>query len=1048
MKKILFFVFFVISYWSNAQYATTHYIAPSPWQYWSNANEVVISTRETGTISVNLKKSDGTFITTLSVTASSPVSYRFTGVPSSLARNNTGVTYTDRGLIVEATGAVLVNMRNIASDTTGADASTIKGNASLVSFGNEGRGLEFRLGYYRSSYTGLATGSPIYSVMAIEDNTEVSLNGTVLTTLNGGESRLFTAAMGALLTADKSVVVNVGSYGDTPQTCSGNGEDGTVDQVAPVSVLGSQYIVVRGSGSSGNGTNDPEQTTIVATQPGTSVQVINYNSLGFQTSTPLTYNLTNAGSYQTFHHGDGSNQYSSSFIVSNNPVIVYSGTAVNCETDISTVMPIGGCAGSTNIITRKFIDYSGTNLPYFGYILIESQTEPVLLNGQNIETLTGNSRIAVGTTGFYMLRFNNTNIGNPTAIQIQSVARLTTSIVQQGTGFSMSGFFSAFNDSPETPTEVSSTPCSSTLTTTPGLDPYQWYLNGVLIAGVNSDTYTVTETGNYSVNGTRTCGQTLTSAPTYVEINPCSDLAVQKTVLSTTGNQAVFEIVASNIGQNDDTNVVVTDVLPSGYTFVSYTATNGTGTYDNTTGIWTIGNLAHGDSETLTVTVTINPTGNHNNIATISGTNHDVDTTNNTSQASATYPAPDISFTKESEFSAYHNIGDVIQYELVVTNNGSVAITNFQITDTNADAGSISPATISSIGAGASVTVTATHTITLADVQAGQVINQASVTFTNPQGGTLTVLSDDPSTVATDDATIVDVVYEADLEIVKTNGQTMYYAGTTTVYTITVTNNGPSDATNVVVSDLIPVGITDMSWTGNGQSGTGDLNDTIATLLVGDTVTYEVTVDIPVQFIGDLTNVVTASSSDVPDPDLSCPRCTDIDVECTSMGPSSLSASVVGGQFSNQAVVTVQTTGGDGNFIYWMDEEGLPQYDGYFTNVPSGEHTIYVQSADGCGDVLTTQVIVLNYPRFFTPNGDGYNDYWQVIGLENQPDSRIYIFDRYGKLLKEISTTGQGWDGTYNGHQLPSTDYWFKLSYRDPMTNESNEFRSHFSMKR
>ncbi len=1043
MKKIFLFVFFAVSYWSNAQYATTHYIAPSPWQYWSNANEVVISTRETGTITVELRKSNGTLITTLSVTASSPVSYRFTGTASSLSRNDLGINYSDRGLIVTATAPVLVNMRNIASDSSGTSNSNIKGNASLVSFGNEGRGIEFRLGYYRSSYTGLATGSPIYSVMATENNTVVSLNGTVLTTLNNGQSRLFNAAIGDLLTADKPIVVNVGSYGDTPQTCGGDGEDGTVDQVAPVSVLGQQYIVVRGSGSSGNGSNDPEQTTVVATQPGTSVQVIHYNSSGFQMSTPLTYNLANAGSFQTFHHGDSSNQYSSSFIVSNNPIIVYSGTAVDCETDISTVMPIGGCSGSTNIITRKFIDYSSTDLPYFGYILLESQTEQVFLNGQDIESLTGNSRIAVGSTGFYMLRFNNDDIGNPVTIQIQSLSRLTTSIVQQGTGFSMSGFFSAFNDSPDTPTEVSVDQCSTTLTTTHGLDPYQWYLDGQLISGANSDTYVATETGNYSVQGQRSCGQTLTSAPAYIEVNICTDLAVQKTVVSTQNDQVVFQIVASNIGENDDTNVQVSDLLPTGYSYSSYSAT--AGTYNPTTGIWNLGTLAVGESETLTVTVIINPTGDYVNIAQISGINIDIDTSNNTSQAIATYPVPDISFSKESEFSVYYNLGDVIQYELIVTNNGQMAVTNFQVTDTNADTGSISPAAISSINPGESVTVTASHTVTMADIQAGEVINQASLTFANPQGGTITMLSDDPSTANADDPTVVTIQYQADLEVVKTNSQTMYYADSTTIYTITVTNNGPSNATQVMVSDLVPGGIINMSWEGNGQIGTGDLNDTIPVLFVGESVVYEVTVDIPIQFTGDLTNVVIVSST-VPDPNPDCPRCIDTDIECTAMGPTALSASVVAGQFSNEAVVSVQASGA-GNFVYWMDE-GLLQYNGYFTNVTSGEHTIYVESVDGCGEVLTTQVIVLNYPRFFTPNGDGYNDYWQVIGLENQPDARTYIFDRYGKLLKEISVLGQGWDGMYNGHQLPSTDYWFKLMYRDPMTNESKEFRSHFSMKR
>ncbi|WP_170108168.1 T9SS type B sorting domain-containing protein [Flavobacterium sediminis] len=1043
MKKIFLFVFFMASYCMTAQYASVHYIAPSPWQYWSNANEIVVSTKEAGTVSVELRKSDGTFITTFNVTANNPVSYRFLGSANSLSRNNTGTNYSDRGLIVSASAPVLVNMRNIASDTSGTSNLNIKGNASLVSFGDEGRGLEFRLGYYRSSYTGLATGNPIYSVMAINDNTTVTLNGVVMTSLNAGQSRLFTAAMGALLTADKAVVVNVGSYGDTPQTCGGNGEDGTVDQIAPVNVLGQQYIVVRGSGTSGAGANDPEQTTIVATQPGTSVQITNFNASGQQISTPLTYNLANAGSYQTVHHGDSNNQYSSSFIVSNNPIIVYSGTAVDCETDISTVMPIGGCSGTTNVITRKFIDYANGDLPYFGYILIESLTEPVYMNSQDIETLTGVPRVALGSTGFYMIRFNNNNIGNPLSIHIESLARLTTSIVQQGTGFSMSGFFSAFSDSPSPPAELSVDQCSTTLTTTSGMDPYQWFLDGQLIAGATSDTYVATETGNYSVRGERACGVTQLSAPVYVEINPCSDLEVNKTVASAQGDQAVFQIVASNLGLSNDTNVEVTDLLPDGYQYVSYTAS--AGSYDPVAGIWTVGDLDFGATETLLVTVTINPTGNHTNIAQISGTNTDTDQSNNSSQAIADYPTPDLQFSKESQFSVYYNIGDVIEYELVLENTGQIAINNIQVTDNNADLGSISPSAISVLNPGESVTVTAQHTVTLADIQAGEVVNQAIATADAPQGGTMAIVSDDPSTAADEDATVVAIQYLSDLEVVKTNNQTMYYSGTTTTYTITVTNNGPSDATQVVVSDPVPTGITDMSWQGNGQIGIGDLNDSIVVLSVGESVSYEVTIDIPVQFTGNLTNIV-AVSSDVPDPNPDCPGCTDVDVECTTLGPTSLTADVIAGQFSDQAVVSAQASG-SGNFVYWMDN-GLLQYDGYFTNVPGGEHTIYVESVDGCGEVISVKVIVLNYPRFFTPNGDGYNDNWQLIGLEGQPDATAYIFDRYGKLLKQISTMSLGWDGIYNGHQLPSTDYWFKLIYRDPANNEMKEFRSHFSLKR
>ncbi|MBC8644154.1 T9SS type B sorting domain-containing protein [Flavobacterium lindanitolerans] len=69
-----------------------------------------------------------------------------------------------------------------------------------------------------------------------------------------------------------------------------------------------------------------------------------------------------------------------------------------------------------------------------------------------------------------------------------------------------------------------------------------------------------------------------------------------------------------------------------------------------------------------------------------------------------------------------------------------------------------------------------------------------------------------------------------------------------------------------------------------------------------------------------------------------------------------------------------------------------------------------------------------------------------IIGLADQPEASIYIFDRYGKLLKQISPAGNGWDGTMNGSPLPSTDYWFKVLYKE--NNASKEFKAHFSLKR
>ncbi|MQP53677.1 T9SS type B sorting domain-containing protein, partial [Flavobacterium sp. LMO9] len=96
---------------------------------------------------------------------------------------------------------------------------------------------------------------------------------------------------------------------------------------------------------------------------------------------------------------------------------------------------------------------------------------------------------------------------------------------------------------------------------------------------------------------------------------------------------------------------------------------------------------------------------------------------------------------------------------------------------------------------------------------------------------------------------------------------------------------------------------------------------------------------------------------------------------------------------------------------------------------------------------MTQEVLIIDYPTYFTPNGDGINETWNIIGL-NQADAKLYIFDRYGKLLKQLSTTegSEGWDGTYNQELLPSTDYWFTLDYTE--NGVGKQFKAHFSLIR
>jgi gliding motility-associated-like protein len=152
--------------------------------------------------------------------------------------------------------------------------------------------------------------------------------------------------------------------------------------------------------------------------------------------------------------------------------------------------------------------------------------------------------------------------------------------------------------------------------------------------------------------------------------------------------------------------------------------------------------------------------------------------------------------------------------------------------------------------------------------------------------------------------------------------------------------------------------------------------------------------------------------------------------------------------FSDTQVITVDAAG-FGQYEYSLDG-GPWQSSNVFTNVGPGEHDVLIRdvSVVSCGDTPIDVINVIDYPHYFTPNGDGVHDTWNIIGMGNNTSAKIYIFDRYGKLLKQLSPVigSNGWDGTFNGEVLPSTDYWFKVEYKEANTNK--EFKAHFSLKR
>lgn len=139
---------------------------------------------------------------------------------------------------------------------------------------------------------------------------------------------------------------------------------------------------------------------------------------------------------------------------------------------------------------------------------------------------------------------------------------------------------------------------------------------------------------------------------------------------------------------------------------------------------------------------------------------------------------------------------------------------------------------------------------------------------------------------------------------------------------------------------------------------------------------------------------------------------------------------------------------GDGEYEYAVNG-GEFQDEAVFLDVPPGMNTLIINDKNGCGITEPIEFLVVGYPKFFTPNGDAFNNTWEVKGIEELSNAQVFIFDRYGKLLKQLDNVN-GWDGTLNGSQLPASDYWFRLDYdrTEQTVVVAKTVRNHFSLVR
>jgi gliding motility-associated-like protein len=158
--------------------------------------------------------------------------------------------------------------------------------------------------------------------------------------------------------------------------------------------------------------------------------------------------------------------------------------------------------------------------------------------------------------------------------------------------------------------------------------------------------------------------------------------------------------------------------------------------------------------------------------------------------------------------------------------------------------------------------------------------------------------------------------------------------------------------------------------------------------------------------------------------------------------------------FANTLTINVS---GIGDYEYAINNTGLASFrkgsDNLtftYNDVKPGVNTVYIRDRNGCGTANSQKLSFLFFQRHFTPNNDGVNDTWKILGANNTfyKSARVEIFDRFGKVVALITDKdGNGWDGTYNGSKLPSNDYWFNAVLEDINGNIRKQI-GHFSLLR
>ncbi len=326
------------------------------------------------------------------------------------------------------------------------------------------------------------------------------------------------------------------------------------------------------------------------------------------------------------------------------------------------------------------------------------------------------------------------------------------------------------------------------------------------------------------------------------------------------GDPLTYTLTVNNLGPSDATNVTLTDTLPGSVDFsdASTGCVNNSGTVT-----CVLGTLVAGEAREVTIVVLPAAPGTINNSATVtSDVSDEVPGNNNASETTTVNPKADLALTKEATPNPVA-AGDTLTYTLTVLNQGPSPAENVTLTD-------VLPSEINFVSAtpdqgscsGTTTVVCSLGTLPAGDSTVVTIVVTPLTLGTLDNTATISTSTTDPVQGNNTAAVQVSVTTRADLSIIKTDSPDPVVAGETITYTLTVTNNGPSVATNVTIADDLPPGVNFDSAT----AGCVEIGDTVTcsvgTLSAGVSASVQIVVFVDPAVTNTLENNASVSGNE------------------------------------------------------------------------------------------------------------------------------------------------------------------------------------------